>query len=456
MQTKVNSIKGVLEHMTYELSDLFSVEVCRKYLVKCAILLCAALSPFTAKAQEQEYLLISSACFDQTVTKFSWSSLFGEPQEVSSNIEKRRQKIIEISSNLKNLTEAEFNDKFSNLNHNIYRQNRISRPHKSLSSYFEIDKISTLSDMDQIIFATFAELDLVNYVAKSYFESSKVDEEVDSFLARFYADGDTEIVNFLADEINRNAVKTLIDKFTRDEFIEYDKSIRDLKSAFDPVPDILIDFDDFIIQAKIQYDENLNEILTICSVEFFERFNSDFSMKIPEDIEFIFNQSRKKSINTNDVILGANLSGEGIINDVSTCEFPAHLFDECTKIKIKFGEKTLLIMTKRLGVKERYQYKVGESVAFQACVLSEIATERAEEGYDLKAYSSELLVNFRSALVEGLATGRKSNDLDLGVSDAIWAFAQSMVSSDLLPEYNSTFICETNIKNIKITESDAR
>ena len=52
--------------------------------------------------------------------------------------------------------------------------------------------------MDQIIYDIVAKIDLENYVAKSYFDNSKVDEEVDSFLARFYANGDADIVNFFS------------------------------------------------------------------------------------------------------------------------------------------------------------------------------------------------------------------------------------------------------------------
>ena len=440
---------GFKDLRTDQLSELFSVAFFRVCLVKCVILFSAAFSPLTAKAQEQEYLLISSTCFDQTVTEYSW-------QEFSSNVYKRPQKIAEISSNLNNLTKDYFNDKFLNAKDSIYRLDRISAAHKPLSTYFESGKSTSLSDMDQIIYDIVAKIDLENYVAKSYFDNSKVDEEVDSFLARFYANGDADIVNFLASEINRNAVKTLTEEFTRDEFIEYDNSIRNLISAYDQVPDILIDFDDFVIHADFQYDENFNEILVICRAEFLESFNSDFSMIIPEDIEFIFSQYGKKSLHTDDVILGAHLSGQGIIKDVSTCEFPANLFDECTKINIKFGEKTLLIMTERLGVKDRYIFKVGKSVVFKACVLSEITTRRVEEGYDLNAYFSKLLINFKSALAEGLETGRSGNDIELGITDALWAFAQKMNSSDLLPEYNSTFICETNVENIKVTDTDEK
>ena len=165
--------------------------------------------------------------------------------------------------------------------------------------------------MDQIIYDIVAKIDLENYVAKSYFDNSKVDEEVDSFLARFYANGDADIVNFLASEINRNAVKTLTEEFTRDEFIEYDNSIRNLISAYDQVPDILIDFDDFVIHADFQYDENFNEILVICRAEFLESFNSDFSMIIPEDIEFIFSQYGKKIITYRRCYLGGSFIWTG-------------------------------------------------------------------------------------------------------------------------------------------------
>lgn len=79
-----------------------------------------------------------------------------------------------------------------------------------------------------------------------------------------------------------------------------------------------------------------------------------------------------------------------------------------------------------------------------------------EEGYDLNAYFSKLLINFKSALAEGLETGRSGNDIELGITDALWAFAQKMNSSDLLPEYNSTFICETNVENIKVTDTDEK
>ena len=164
----------------------------------------------------------------------------------------------------------------------------------------------------------------------------------------------------------------------------------------------------------------------------------------------------KKSLHTDDVILGAHLSGQGIIKDVSTCDFPANLFDECTKINIKFGEKTLPIMTERLGVKDRHIFKVGKSVVFKACVLSEITTRRVEEGYDLSTYFSKLLIIFKSALAEGLETGGSGNDIELGITDALWAFAQKMNSSDLLPEYNSIFICETNVENIKVTDTDEK
>ena len=155
-------------------------------------------------------------------------------------------------------------------------------------------------------------------------------------------------------------------------------------------------------------------------------------------------------IYSDDIFYGSIIKGIGTIYSVESCKIKGFININCSQIALTSEEGVIIILTKNLSLKEKYNFKIGSNINFSDCILTEIQNSRGVAGYEFKNYFKNLGTSVRESIIEGLEIARSSNDFDLGYTDAIYGISSKLIENLSLPKYVNSITCETNLKNLQL------
>jgi len=200
--------------------------------------------------------------------------------------------------------------------------------------------------------------------------------------------------------------------------------------------------------------EMLQDTYILCSYRFFENFNADFQLSVPEDLSFILEIGDTQALEIDDQILGARLSGSGNYSSVKSCITPGVLTSKCNIIPLNFDNSVLLILLKKLTVKQRYQLSKAKNIDFSSCIISEIQNPRNIGGPQVIGFLKDLSKEFQSAAIDGVNVAKSSETLEEGIGKAITqtflGITKIILRPDTKLENINVLTCELEFQNLNI------
>jgi hypothetical protein len=195
----------------------------------------------------------------------------------------------------------------------------------------------------------------------------------------------------------------------------------------------------------------LQDIYLLCSYNFYNNFNADFHLKAPQDLSFILEVDDTQMLKIEDQILGARLSGKGEFNSVENCISPGQLSLECSVIPLGYDNDVLLILLKRLTIKERYQLSRAKKIGFSNCIISEIQNPRNKGGVQIKEFLKNLSKEVQSAAVEGVNTAKTSEkNLGEAIIQTILGVTEVVLKPNSKLKSINVITCEVEFQNLNI------
>ena len=195
----------------------------------------------------------------------------------------------------------------------------------------------------------------------------------------------------------------------------------------------------------------MQEIYLLCSYSFYNNFNADFQLKAPEDLSFILETDDIQVLEVGDQILGARLSGQGDFSSVKNCISTGQLTLECSIIPLSYDNVVLLILLKKLTIKERYQLSNAKQIGFSNCIISEIQNPRNIGGVQVKEFLKGLKKELQTSAVEGINTAKTS---EKGIYSAFTQTLLGMAEVFIKPKAKLKSInivtCELEFQNLNI------
>ena len=190
----------------------------------------------------------------------------------------------------------------------------------------------------------------------------------------------------------------------------------------------------------------------LCKMYDLTNINKNFILKFPEDFLFVIQETKKIKypVETGDIFYGSLIEGFGTIFGIENCKEKGFINNNCSQIALTFEEGAIIIITEKLSLKEKRQFKIGANVNFNNCILTEIQNPRGMAGYEFHQYFKDMGKDVRKSVLEGIEAGRNSRDFDLGITDSIYSFSSKFIDALSLPKYVDSISCETSIKNLKI------
>ena len=198
----------------------------------------------------------------------------------------------------------------------------------------------------------------------------------------------------------------------------------------------------------------IQEIYLLCSYSFYNNFNADFQLKAPEDLSFILETDDTQVLEVGDQILGARLSGQGDFSSVKNCISTGQLTLECSIIPLSYDNVVLLILLKKLTIKERYQLSNAKQISFSNCIISEIQNPRNIGGPQVIGFLKDLSKEFQSAAIDGVNVAKSSETLEEGIGKAITqtflGITKIILRPDTKLENINVLTCELEFQNLNI------
>ena len=195
----------------------------------------------------------------------------------------------------------------------------------------------------------------------------------------------------------------------------------------------------------------IQEIYLLCSYRFYNNFNADFQLKAPEDLSFILETDDTQVLEVGDQILGSRLSGQGDFSSVKNCVSTGQLTLECSIIPLSYDNVVLLILLKKLTIKERYQLSNAKQIGFSNCIISEIQNPRNIGGVQVKDFLKGWGKELQTAAVEGISTAKTS---EKGFFSAFTQSLLGMAEVSIRPKAKLKSInivtCELEFQNLNI------
>ena len=203
----------------------------------------------------------------------------------------------------------------------------------------------------------------------------------------------------------------------------------------------------------------------LCTYEFHPNFNSDFQLITDTDFDYIINvyedlkekafyaQAGIFSLTLNlleDIHLGANISGSGVILSITNCQEPGKVNNKCTQVALINDSGLILALTEKLDVRERHRLKSGKKVKFSDCFLTEIRNTRGIGESDFSAFVTNLTDNVKTALIEGLEAGRAAQGLQPAIKDSMFALTLQLLTGTERSQPLEAITCELSSSNITI------
>ena len=207
-----------------------------------------------------------------------------------------------------------------------------------------------------------------------------------------------------------------------------------------------VDFDFIIDENDANPIENKKPVWDIQVV-----FNSIcFFCDLPEQLELLSRQLELLSRQLDDVILGANINGTGLIISNQNCKYPGKIWVSCTKIPVLSSGGLVVILTDKLDIKKRHELKAGKKVNFSNCILTEVQNARGIGEDKYSTFISDMGNSLRQSLIKGLEAGRDSQSLPIALKDTAFGLTISLLKGEGLSVPIKTITCEIDQSDLVI------
>ena len=390
-----------------------------------------------------DYGLIESVCYTHKIDNgFNYISDFVTgAYSRSTATEGSLIKLTEIADQLDSIKNIEIPKKLKS--DDITYLYQITGDDDPFTQYLDIASMSKEGVLYEIFFELSSIVEAAGQISDIYRSEANPDESVSNFLDNYDFSDKPRLLEIITDEDKRDLVTTLVMTLDPKDFSEFEA----LQNLYERLEKML-EAENKRIMSRVSIDGFFNELFTICELNYFNKHNADFKMNIPADIAFIFEESRKALVKSDDVVLGAQLSGSGTVNEIGACKSPEAIFNECTYLSVPYDDHILILITDMLTARERYNFKVGNTIGYENCVLTGTDSEQEAGGYQFQQYFKSLGSKFKTSIIEAINNGKDSQDYDLGLTDTIFTFTSQALKGKLLPDFVDVLTCEISKTNI--------
>ena len=399
----------------------------------------------TTKADSDilDYGLIESVCYTHEIDNgFNYISDFVTGSHSrSTTTEGSLIKLTEIADQLDSIKKIEIPKKLKS--DDITYRYHITGAGDPFTQYLDIASQSKEGVLYEIFFELSSIIEAAGQISDIYRSEANPDESLSNFLNNYDFSDKPSLTEIITDEDKRDLVTALVTTLDPKDFSEFE-ALQNLYQRLEK----MLEAENKRIVSRVSIDGFFNELFTICELNYFNKFNAGFNMSIPADIAFIFEESRKELVKIDDVVLGARLSGSGSVDEIGACKSPGAIFNECTYLSIPYDDYILILITNQLTARERYNFKVGNTISYENCVLTGTDSEQEAGGYQFRQYFKSLGSKFKTSIIEAINNGKDSQDYDLGVTDTIYTFTSQALEGKLLPDFVDVLTCEISKTNI--------
>lgn len=410
-----------------------------------SIVLIIFVGAHTTKADSDilDYGLIESVCYTHEIDNgFNYISDFVTGSHSrSTTTEGSLIKLTEIADQLDSIKKIEIPKKLKS--DDITYRYHITGGGDPFTQYLDIASQSKEGVLYEIFFELSSIIEAAGQISDIYRSEANPDESLSNFLSNYDFSDKPSLIEIITDEDKRDLVTALVTTLDPKDFSEFE-ALQNLYQRLEK----MLEAENKRIMSRVSIDSFFNELFTICELNYFNKFNAGFNMSIPADIAFIFEESRKELVKIDDVVLGARLSGSGSVDEIGACKSPGAIFNECTYLSIPYDDYILILITNQLTARERYNFKVGNTINYENCVLTGTDSEQEAGGYQFRQYFKSLGSKFKTSIIEAINNGKDSQDYDLGVTDTIYTFTSQALEGKLLPDFVDVLTCEISKTNI--------
>ena len=412
------------------------------------LVICLSGHSSTASSDTPNYGLVESVCYTHEIDNgFNYISDFlTGSHSRSTTTEDSLIKLTEIADQLDSIKKIEIPKKLKS--EDITYRYHITGEGDPFTQYLDIASQSKEGVLYEIFFELSSIIEAAGQISDIYRSEANPNESLSNFLNSYDFSDKPSLIEIITDEDKRDLVTTLVTTLDPKDFTEF-KALQNLYQRLGKV----LEAENKSIVSQVSIDSFFNEVFTICKLSYFNKFNADFNMNIPADIAFIFEESRKEHIEIDDVVLGARLSGSGSVDEIGACKSPVAILNECTYVSVRYDDYILLLLTDKLTARERYNFKVGNKISYENCVLTETDSEREAGGYQFQQYFKSLGSKLKTSIIEAIRNGKDSQDYDLGVTDSIYTFTAQALEGNLLPNFVDVLTCEISKSNLKTIDN---
>lgn len=415
-----------------------------------SIVLIIFVGAHTTKADSDimDYGLIESVCYTHKIDNgFNYISDFVTGSHSrSTTAEGSLIKLTEIADQLDSIKKIEIPRKLKS--DDITYRYHITGDDDPFTQYLDIASKSKEGVLYEIFFELSSIIEAAGQISDIYRSEANPDESLSNFLNNYDFSDKPSLIEIITDEDKRDLVTALVTTLDPKDFSEFE-ALQNLYQRLEK----MLEAENKRIMSRVSIDGFFNELFTICELNYFNKFNAGFNMSIPADIAFIFEESRKELVKIDDVVLGARLSGSGSVDEIGACKSPGAIFNECTYLSIPYNDYILILITNQLTARERYNFKVGNTISYENCVLTGTDSEQEAGGYQFRQYFKSLGSKFKTSIIEAINNGKDSQDYDLGVTDTIYTFTSQALEGKLLPDFVDVLTCEISKTNIIALEN---
>lgn len=410
-----------------------------------SIVLIIFVGAHTSKADSDilDYGLIESVCYTHEIDNgFNYISDFVTGSHSrSTTTEGSLIKLTEIADQLDSIKKIKIPKKLKS--DDITYRYHITGEGDPFTQYLDIASQSKEYVLYEIFFELSSIIEAAGQISDIYRSEANPDESLSNFLNNYDFSDKPSLIEIITDEDKRDLVTDLVTTLDPKDFSEFE-ALQNLYQRLEK----MLEAENKRIMSRVSIDGFFNELFTICELNYFNKFNAGFNMSIPADIAFIFEESRKELVKIDDVVLGARLSGSGSVDEIGACKSPGAIFNECTYLSIPYDDYILILITNQLTARERYNFKVGNTISYENCVLTGTDSEQEAGGYQFRQYFKSLGSKLKTSIIEAINNGKDSQDYDLGVTDTIYTFTSQALEGKLLPDFVDVLTCEISKTNI--------
>lgn len=400
----------------------------------------------SAKANSDmlDYGLIESVCYTHKIDNgFNYisdfvSGSYSQPTTRDGSL----IKLTEIADQLDSIKKTEIPKKLKS--DDITYRYHITDGDDPFAQYLDIASKSKEGMLYGIFFELSSIIEAASLISEIYGSEANPDESLSNFLDNHDFSDKPSLSEIIKDEDNRDLITTLVTTLDPKDFSEFE-ALQDLYQRLNKI----IGAENKRITSRVSIDGFFEEVFIICELNYVNKFNADFKMNIPADIAFIFEESKKDLVKIDDVVLGAQLSGNGLVDEIGTCKSPGAIFSECTYLSVDYDDYILILVTDKLNARERYNFKVGNTISYEHCILTRSNGDPESGGYQFVQYFKSLGSKFKTSIIEAINNGKDSQDYDLGVTDTIYTFTSQVLEGNLLPDFVDVLRCEVSKSNLK-------